>query len=410
MIYRNSYKLFLSIVCLSLSFINIANADQIAYVGNFKDNTVSVVNVSKGISIGTIPVAAGPHGICLSKDGRLLYVSSDGSSVINVIDTKENKVLTKIEVGKSPHGLALTPDGRILLACVNGDDKLVFIDVKKLTIIAAVKVGKPHTVSVRPDGKVAYVSSQELGNFKIAVIGIAKRALLKAIPLGKTPRDLEVSKNGKVVLFTEAGINAVQILDPANDKIIGQIATGASPHFVNIFNKASVGTIVVQGPGELLLFDKVTYKPGISIKVGVQPHWMAMSDDGNTGLVTNEGSNNVSVIDMKSGEVTATIPVGIQPRKVVILKTRSMMSTSKVTIDNFEFNPETVKVSLGESVEWKNDDGSPHAIAFNNGSAGSETIFPGKSFSRKFDKAGTYEYYCSIHNYMTGRVEVVAKS
>jgi plastocyanin len=36
-------------------------------------------------------------------------------------------------------------------------------------------------------------------------------------------------------------------------------------------------------------------------------------------------------------------------------------------------------------------------------------LLPGASFSRRFDQPGTYDYNCSVHPYMTGRVVVRAQ-
>jgi YVTN family beta-propeller protein len=57
----------------------VANAGPKAYVGNFKDDTVSVIDTAVGKVIATIPVAAGPHGIAVTRDGRWIYVTSDGA-------------------------------------------------------------------------------------------------------------------------------------------------------------------------------------------------------------------------------------------------------------------------------------------------------------------------------------------
>ena len=40
-----------------------AAAGPKAYVGNFKDNTVSVIDTRTGAVIATVPVGAGPHGV-----------------------------------------------------------------------------------------------------------------------------------------------------------------------------------------------------------------------------------------------------------------------------------------------------------------------------------------------------------
>src|SRR5207245_10599403 len=89
-----------------------------AYVGNFKDNTVSVVHTDAATVLATLPVAAGPHGMAMTPDGRRLYVSGDGSSPLSVIDPTSDRVLGPIDVGKTPHGLVMLPDGKQLLVGV----------------------------------------------------------------------------------------------------------------------------------------------------------------------------------------------------------------------------------------------------------------------------------------------------
>ena len=49
--------------------VSSAHAGPKAYVGNFTDNTVSVIDTSTGRVVATIPVAAGPHGLAISQDG-----------------------------------------------------------------------------------------------------------------------------------------------------------------------------------------------------------------------------------------------------------------------------------------------------------------------------------------------------
>lgn len=388
-------------VLVSASAAGLATAGPMAYVGNFKDNTVSVIDTDSDSVVATIPVAAGPHGMGVTPDGRWLYVSSDGSSLLNLIDTTTNRITRTIEVGKAPHGVALTPDGQLLLVAVNGDDRLAFIDTAKQTVVATVSVAKPHTISIRPDGKVAYVASQAPDHFALVVVDLVNRTVLRTIALDKTPRDLEFGHDGKSLYFTEAGVNAVEVLDPSSDKVVAEIPTGVSPHYVNFFRGTKLGMTVVQGPGELLLFDPLTNLPVRTVAVGKQPHWLAVSGDGKTAYVTDEGSNDVTVVDVASGKTT-TIPVGNQPRKVVVQATGSV----NVVIANFAFLPTVVTVTAGNSLIWRNDDGAPHAIAFKDGASAPGTLLPGDTYQRIFDQPGSYDYFCSFHNYMTGRVIV----
>jgi amicyanin len=386
---------------------NLAVAAPKAYIGNFADNTVSVIDTGTSKVVATIPVATGPHGMAITQDGRTVFVAGDGSSSLSVIDTASDKVTKTVEVGQSPNGISLTPDGKLLLVTVYGDDKILFLDATTQATLGSVAVPKPHTVSVGPDGKSAYVTSQEPGHFALVVVDMATRTVVRTLPLPKTPRDAEFGHDGQAFYFTEAGVSAIEVLDPATDKIAAEIPTGVSPHFVSLFHNAPLGMAVVQGPGEIMLFDPATNKPVRSVAVGKQPHWLALSGDGKTAYVTNEGSNDLSIVDIATGK-TSAVEVGKAPRKVVVQQASAAAPAagSKVSIAGFAFGPQAITVKAGDGITWSNDDGSPHTVTFRDGSAGAKSLSPGQTFTRKFEKAGTYDYFCSFHPYMTGRVVV----
>src|SRR5712671_1412983 len=194
-----------------------------AYVGNFKDNTVSVIDTRAKKVVATIAIPAGPHGMALTPDGRTLYASSDGASTVSLIDTARDQLKQNIEVGKSPHGLSVTPDGKLVMVAVYGEDKVALIDTDSNTVIARIAVPKAHNLAIRPDGKVAYVASQDPGKFALAVIDIPGRAVVRSVPLDKTPRALEFSPDGRYLYFTLAGVSAVAVLDSNDDRILKQI-------------------------------------------------------------------------------------------------------------------------------------------------------------------------------------------
>lgn len=381
-----------------------------AYVGNFSDSTVSVIDTATGMVIATVPVSTGPHGMAITPDGRIAYVSGDGASTVTAIDTATDKVAQTIEVGKSPHGIAITPDGRTLLVGVYGDDRVAFVEVASQKVVGTAAVAKPHNIAIRPDGKVAYVGSQDPGNFALVVVDIPGRAVLRRVALDKAPRGVEFGFDGKALYFTSAGVNAVQVLDPATDKLVAQVPTGASPHIAHLFRGASAGAAVVQGPAELLLFNPETNAPLRSIAVGKQPHWEAATPDGKTIYVTNEGGNDVSIVDLVTGRVTS-VPVGKAPRKVVIQRVSTVAPAEavKVSIANFVFTPATLTVVQGRTVTWSNNDGAPHGLAYKDGAKGTDVLLPGATFSRTYDKPGSFDYLCAVHPYMTGKVLVQAR-
>ncbi len=80
---------------------------------------------------------------------------------------------------------------------------------------------------------------------------------------------------------------------------------------------------------------------------------------------------------------------------------------TNVRIDNFTFEPATVRVRVGTTVAWTNSDDMPHTIVENGGRFKSPALDTGEKFEHVFREAGTYPYYCSIHPKMQGKVVVV---
>lgn len=81
-------------------------------------------------------------------------------------------------------------------------------------------------------------------------------------------------------------------------------------------------------------------------------------------------------------------------------------AAADVKIDNFAFGPPTLTVAVGTSVTWTNRDDIPHTVVSTDGLFKSKARDTDETFSYKFEKAGTYPYYCSLHPKMTGQVVV----
>ena len=80
---------------------------------------------------------------------------------------------------------------------------------------------------------------------------------------------------------------------------------------------------------------------------------------------------------------------------------------SAVTIKDFAFDPGDLKVKTGDTVTWTNEDSAGHDVtgdAFKSGDAGG--LGQGDSFENTFEKAGSFDYICSVHPTMKGTVTV----
>lgn len=77
-----------------------------------------------------------------------------------------------------------------------------------------------------------------------------------------------------------------------------------------------------------------------------------------------------------------------------------------IVVDSFNFAPATISVPVGTVVTWTNRDDVPHNIVSTERQFKSPVLDTDETFSHVFTKAGSYNYYCSIHPKMTGQIVV----
>jgi len=71
------------------------------------------------------------------------------------------------------------------------------------------------------------------------------------------------------------------------------------------------------------------------------------------------------------------------------------------------FDPSTLNVKVGDSVEWDwTDNSAPHTVTADDGSFESCTQNAGFKFVVTFTKAGDVKYHCTIHAQMVADVNV----
>lgn len=102
-----------------------------------------------------------------------------------------------------------------------------------------------------------------------------------------------------------------------------------------------------------------------------------------------------------------TAPATVTPVSIVV-------GASAPTNGQF-YDPEVVETTVGSMVVWTNDDSTFHTVT--SGAVEGNTPAPdgmfdsgilkgGAEFSWVFEETGEYNYYCSLHPYMTGQVIV----
>ena len=123
-----------------------------------------------------------------------------------------------------------------------------------------------------------------------------------------------------------------------------------------------------------------------------------MSDGGETVNETGTTQQMEKMKDKQESDPSAESTDGNQA-----------VSATEVMIEDYAYSPVTIKVKVGDTVTWTNQDSVSHDVIDDNSSADgpkSDLLDKGESYSFKFAKAGTYSYHCSPHPYMKATVIV----
>lgn len=101
-----------------------------------------------------------------------------------------------------------------------------------------------------------------------------------------------------------------------------------------------------------------------------------------------------------SSPVIAATAAGVTPTPVA----------PTFTAQNFKYAPATVQVKAGATVSWTNKDGELHTVTAGTQAAPTGQfnlqLPAGGTVTQKFDTAGSYMFFCTLHSGMFGEIVV----
>ena len=157
----------------------------------------------------------------------------------------------------------------------------------------------------------------------------------------------------------------------------------------NLFLTAIIGSVLIAG---------VAFSPLLSGQF-----YLAYAQDNTTTMSGNMTGNATTM----SGNMTGNATGASGGDSVTISPGSSVPSNGKF------FVPDTLTVSKGTTVSWTNGDSTLHTVTAGSPEAGnsgtefdSSYLAAGKTFQHQFNTAGTFDYYCTLHPYMKGKVVV----
>jgi nitrite reductase (NO-forming) len=115
-----------------------------------------------------------------------------------------------------------------------------------------------------------------------------------------------------------------------------------------------------------------------------------------------QGSPGVDAQPMSHHTIDIAPNDSAAPGAVVLMPEGSAVDSGKT------FEPASITVNVGDIVTWRNDDAVMHTVeSLEKGLFASDFLSQKKTFEHAFAKPGTYEYNCTLHPWMEGKVTVV---
>ncbi|MFQ5899492.1 MAG: cytochrome D1 domain-containing protein [Candidatus Methylomirabilia bacterium] len=300
-----------------------AGASPSVYVFNIGSKDISVIDPSTQAVVRTIPLGTGVQWFSDRHfDGTYIWATEANMerAVILLLDPTTMRVAKRFDVGKGPDfAVKITPDLKEAWTHASGDNVVVVIDVKTHQVIRRIPVGEfPCDLDMSPDGGVIWEPDRDADTVRALDRGTgAVKALLRS-PQGSKPHMLTVSPDGTTVWVQEREGYSLAVIDARRFQLLERIPVGTRPA-TNEFTPDGRLTFVTHIGDEIVtVLDVGTRKKLADIRTGRGPVNTVFTPDGRYAYVTNHGSDTVSVIDVARLRVVRTIPVGKMPFGILI--------------------------------------------------------------------------------------------
>jgi DNA-binding beta-propeller fold protein YncE len=238
---------------------SLAVAALLIVAGSIRGRTESAESTSGATKPG-VPEAIGnvdrsPVDLVLTPDERFLITANQTSSTLSLVEVATGRVVDELRCGEHPTALALAPGGkRVLVSCAYAG-KVEGFDVQPrgLKRVASVGVGfHPYGIAVSRNGRRAWVAQTDAATVvELDLSNLANWKVVRSIDVGRWPRQVALSPDGKTLAVATSGDQNVSMVDTAAGKMLFQHRTGGG---------LNIGQLQMDRAGKFVYFPWIIYR------------------------------------------------------------------------------------------------------------------------------------------------------
>ncbi len=110
--------------------VAVNSATNLVYVVNHEDNTVAVIDGTKGKALALVKVGEKPQGIAIDQKANRIYVANVHGDSVSVIDGARNAVIETLHTGHNPYALVVNDRAARLYAVLQSEGRFTVTDVE----------------------------------------------------------------------------------------------------------------------------------------------------------------------------------------------------------------------------------------------------------------------------------------
>lgn len=205
---------------------------------------------------------------------------------------------------------------------------LSVIDGATLEVLATVPLGKrPRGIHASPDGRTIYVALSgspaappgidestlpppDKSADGIGVFDVEQNKLVRVIESGSDPEEFDVSRDGQMIFVSNEDISAASFIEVANGKLLHTVKVGEEPEGVRLAPNGKLVYVTAENDNSVYVIDVAARKLLKSFKVGRRPRNVVFLPDGSRGYVSAENEGTVDLFDAVKNERIKTIQLG----------------------------------------------------------------------------------------------------
>lgn len=263
------------------------------------------------------------------KKSLLLSLALVAAGLTVSCSTSEPKPATNApKTAAAPSPAAAWTSGYRVYVTNESSGDLTVIDGATQEVIATVPLGKrPRGIHASPDGKLLYVALSgspqappgvdestlpppDKSADGIGVFDVEQNKVVRVLPGGSDPENFDISRDGSTIYVSNEDVSGVSFVETATGKIVQTVTTGGEPEGVTLAPNGKLVYSTAEEDGHIYVIDATTRKLVKKFMVGRRPRNIVFLPDGSRGYVNAENDGTVVLFDATKNAKLQEIQLG----------------------------------------------------------------------------------------------------